>query len=79
MQVNILEAKNQLSKLVKAAAAGRVVVIASNGKPMAQLVAIRPARHLGGWRSLKISATRIDAAFSKEADEEVARLFSGKA
>ena len=34
MQVNILEAKNQLSKLVKAAAAGREIVIARNGKPM---------------------------------------------
>jgi antitoxin (DNA-binding transcriptional repressor) of toxin-antitoxin stability system len=28
MQVNILEAKNQLSKLVKAAAAGKEIIIA---------------------------------------------------
>ena len=48
MQVNILEAKNQLSKLVKAAAAGKEVVIASNGKPMAKLVAITPPRRIGG-------------------------------
>ena len=49
MQVNILEAKNQLSKLVKAAAAGREIVIASNGKPMAKLVPIAPSRRLGTW------------------------------
>ena len=32
MQVNMLEAKSQLSKLVKAAIAGEEVVIASHGK-----------------------------------------------
>jgi prevent-host-death family protein len=41
-QVNILEAKTQLSRLVKEAAAGREIVIASNGRPRAKLVPIRP-------------------------------------
>jgi prevent-host-death family protein len=77
MQVNILEAKNQLSRLVKAAAAGREIVIASNGKPMAKLVAIAPPRRLGGWRSLKISQARIDAAFSKGVEADVARKLRG--
>ena len=79
MQVNMLEAKNQLSKLVKAAAAGREVIIASNGKPMVKLVAIEPARRLGAWGALKITPARIDAAFAKRLDEQVARLFNGKA
>jgi len=77
MQVNILEAKNQLSKLVKAAAAGREIVIASNGKPMAKLVPITPARRLGSWRSLRVSQARIDAAFTKEVDEEIVRAILG--
>lgn len=78
MQVNILEAKNQLSKLVKAAAAGKEVVIASNGKPMAKLVAITPPRRLGSWGSLKVSQARIDEAFSKGVDEGIARTLRGK-
>jgi prevent-host-death family protein len=40
MQVNILEAKNQLSRLVRAAQAGEEVVIAQRGKPAVKLVAI---------------------------------------
>jgi len=39
MQVNILEAKNRLSELVKAAQSGQSVVIANRGQPVAQLVA----------------------------------------
>jgi prevent-host-death family protein len=42
MQVNILEAKNQLSRLVRAAQAGEEVVIAQRGKPAVKLVAIDP-------------------------------------
>ena len=38
MQVNILEAKNRLSQLIKAAQAGEEVVIANRGQPVARLV-----------------------------------------
>ena len=38
MQVNILEAKNRLSQLVKAAQAGEEVVIANRGEPVVRLV-----------------------------------------
>jgi prevent-host-death family protein len=38
MQVNILEAKNRLSELVRTAAAGEEVIIANRGKPVAKLV-----------------------------------------
>lgn len=75
MQVNILEAKNQLSKLVKAAAAGEEVIIASNGKPVAKLVPVEERRGLRGWGKLKIDKEQLDSAFSAEADEEIARLF----
>lgn len=40
MQVNILEAKNQLSRLVRAAQAGEEVVIAHRGIPAVKLVPV---------------------------------------
>ena len=42
VQVNLYEAKTQLSSLVERAAKGEEVVIAKAGKPMARLVALRP-------------------------------------
>ena len=41
MQVNILEARNQLSRLIKAALAGEEVIIANRGEPVVRIV---PAR-----------------------------------
>jgi len=43
VQVNILEAKNRLSQLVKAALGGEDVVIANRGEPVARLVPAGPA------------------------------------
>ena len=40
MKVNILEARNQLSQLVKSAQAGEEIVIANRGEPVARLVPI---------------------------------------
>lgn len=44
--VNILEAKSQLSKLIKSAQAGDEVIIANRGEPVARLVPVGPARRL---------------------------------
>lgn len=55
MQCNLLEAKNQLSKLVQAALAGEDVVIAKNGVPVVRLVKIGAAdsaRKPGAWSGL---------------------------
>ena len=38
MQVNILQAKNQLSQLIKYAQAGNEVIIANRGAPVVRLV-----------------------------------------
>lgn len=38
MQVNILEAKNRLSQLLKSVQAGEEVIIANRGQPVARLV-----------------------------------------
>ena len=41
VQVNILEAKNRLSQLIKSVQAGEEVVIANRGEPVARLVPVR--------------------------------------
>ena len=53
-QVNLYEAKTDLSALVDAAANGQEIVIAKNGKPKAKLVALtptdeRPKPNFGFW------------------------------
>ena len=50
MQFNILEAKNQLSKLVEAAQRGEDVVIANRGKPVVRLVKVEPGDAPAVWR-----------------------------
>ena len=55
MQCNMLEAKNQLSKLVQAALAGEDVVIANNGVPVVRLVKVGTqdfARKPGAWSGI---------------------------
>lgn len=43
MQVNILDAKNRLSELVRLVQQGEQVVLANRGRPVARLVAVQPA------------------------------------
>ncbi len=76
MQINILEAKNHLSKLVQAVLDGEEVVIAKNGTPVVRLVKLTPPikRKPGAWAHLMTEA-EIDAAFSPEADAEIAQQF----
>jgi len=76
MQVNMLEAKSQLSKLVQAAEAGEDVVIARNGVPVARLLPFGEPSGLKGWGRLK-SLGAIDDAFTVETETEVARLLQG--
>lgn len=75
MQVNILEAKNQLSRLVRAAVDGEDVVIASNGKPVARLVPYRPARvkrKPGAWSKLPPAAADWNSPeFNREIAEDL--------
>jgi prevent-host-death family protein len=55
VQVNIAEAKNRLSLLIKAARAGEDVVIANRGEPVARLVPTRASaavRTLGSGRAI---------------------------
>jgi len=41
-------------------------------------VPLTPRRRLGSWRTLKLSQAQIDAAFTPEVDEIVARSLRGK-
>lgn len=78
MKVNMLEAKNQLSRLVKDALAGKGVVIASNGEPMVRLVPVARKGHLSGCGKWKRFRAAIDAAFTPELDHQIARSLEGR-
>ncbi|MGI8404170.1 MAG: type II toxin-antitoxin system prevent-host-death family antitoxin [Thermomicrobiales bacterium] len=82
VQVNILEARNRLSQLIKAAESGEDVVIANRGVPVARLVGIEPEKK--GWSTgatildwiekhpipehARRSAEEIDRAIQEERD-----------
>ena len=78
MKVNMLQAKNQLSRLVKDALSGEDVVIASNGEPMVRLVPVARRGHLRGWGKLKRFRAAIDVAFTPELDEQIASSLEGQ-
>jgi prevent-host-death family protein len=81
MQVNILEAKNRLSQLIRSVQAGEQVIIANRGEPVARLVSARtPAvADAGSGRAIldwiekhrlpayaRRSAEEIDSAIAEE-------------
>lgn len=61
-QVNIHEAKTQLSKLIELAASGEEVIIARAGKPVARLTAIEPVQRGRQFGAMK-GQVRVDEAF----------------
>lgn len=63
MQVNMLEAKNQLSKLVKAAQAGEEVIIANHGVPAVRLL---PMENAASSRSLADELTGLRVLLDEE-------------
>jgi prevent-host-death family protein len=76
-QVNIHEAKTQLSKLVDLAAGGREIVIAKAGKPLARLVPYSPRREARRPGLLK-GKIRIGKNFDAPFANEVLDAFEGK-
>jgi prevent-host-death family protein len=69
-QVNIHQAKTQLSKLVEAAAQGEEIIIAKAGKPVARLLALEQAGHKtrqsGGLKGQIWPADNFDDPMSAE-------------
>jgi prevent-host-death family protein len=74
--VNMLDAKNNLSKLVESVETGveKEVIIARNGRPAARLVPIekKGGMRLGVAKGLFVVPDNID-----ENNEEIARMFYG--
>ena len=76
IQVNIHEAKSQLSRLLEQAARGEEVIIAKAGRPVARLVPIRrrvKPRRLGAWAG----RIRLHPDFD-ELPEDIRRAFEGE-
>jgi prevent-host-death family protein len=76
VQVNILEAKNRLSELIRSAQAGQEVVIANRGQPVVRLVPTEPQsvvqrdRDLLGW----LQSNPLKKHSQKSAEEIDARI-----
>jgi prevent-host-death family protein len=76
-QVNIHQAKTELSKLIERAEAGEEIVIARAGKPAAKLVPLTRAR---GRRRLGLldGKFRIPDDFNKVLPDSVIHAFEGR-
>jgi prevent-host-death family protein len=73
VQVNVHEAKTQLSKLLAKVEQGEEVVIARDGKPIAKLVPFRaPAKRLrtGDWKGRIWMSPDFDEPLSEKELEE---------
>lgn len=73
--VNVYYAKTHLSKLLERVERGEEVTISRNGKPVARLVALKPARREPGRLKGRI---RIAADFDAPLPPEVLARFSGE-
>lgn len=74
MQVNMLEAKNQLSRLVAAAERGDEVIVARNGVPVARIVRYKPPPRVlppGAWKGKVRYSTEWRSAATEAAVEEL--------
>ena len=85
-QINLYEAKTQLSQLVEDAARGEEIIIAKNGRPMAKLTAataVPKKRALGQWERLADpNDTRTDEEWWRDwkaMDAEIERDFEQSA
>ncbi len=78
VQVNLYEAKTQLSSLVERAAKGEEIVIAKAGKPMARLVAMAGEQELEPRRTFGqnfMGITHIEDDFDAPLPEDILRDF----
>lgn len=78
MQVNMLEAKNALSRLVAAAERGEDVILARDGKPVAKIVRYQApkVKPPGAWKGKVKVSPDWD---SPETNAEIAKLFEESA
>jgi len=69
MQVNVHQAKSQLSRLIERALAGEEIIIARNNKPTVRLEALPKARHRRKLGALKGLIIRMDENFDEPLDD----------
>jgi prevent-host-death family protein len=74
--INIYEAKTQLSRLVEEAAAGRDVIIARGGKPVARLTRLAPPLRKLRFGVLK-GKVKVAKDFDAPLPANVLALFDG--
>jgi prevent-host-death family protein len=78
MEVNVHEAKTNLSKLIAAAESGEEIIIARAGKPAVKLVVVAPPVRKSRKLLLGSGIGKIwmaEDAFSPETDLEIQKLF----
>ena len=69
MQVNVHQAKSQLSRLIERALAGEEIIIARNNKPTVRLEVLPKARHRRELGALKGLIVRMDENFDDPLDD----------
>jgi prevent-host-death family protein len=75
--VNIYEAKTQLSRLVDQAAAGKEIIIARGGKPLARLTRLNESKSKVVFGVLK-GKVKVAADFDAPLPAEVIAAFEGR-
>ena len=75
--VNIYEAKTTLSKLVEQAAAGKDVIIARGGKPVARLTQLEPTKRKIRFGLLK-GKIKVSKDFDAPLPDNVLAEFEGR-
>lgn len=77
-QVNIHEAKTQLSRLVEAAAAGEPFVIAKAGRPLVKVFAIGSTGAVPCRLGFLAGEFRVPEDFDRMGEEEITALFADR-
>jgi prevent-host-death family protein len=75
MTINVYAAKTQLSHLIDEAAAGKEIIIARAGRPVAKLVPLRKQKRRLGMLAGKL---KIPANFDAPLPKSAVDLFEGK-
>lgn len=76
-QINIHEAKTQLSKLLSRVALGEEITIANRGIPVAKLVPYKSSETEGNRQAGRLAGQIIISDDFDEEDEEINRMFYG--
>lgn len=69
MQVNVHQAKSQLSKLIERALAGEEIIIARNNTPTVRLEVLPKAQHKRQLGALKGLIVHMDESFDEPLDD----------